>query len=93
MNIKISENENKGAASYFVENEKKAEMTYSVASEELIIIDHTEVDESLQGEGIGKHLLMAIVEKARKENFKILPLCPFAKAMFNKDESIKDVLR
>jgi len=68
-------------------------MTYSIASSELIIIDHTMVDISLKGQGVGKKLLLSIVEKARKEDFKILPLCPFAKSLFNKLDDIKDVLK
>jgi len=69
-----------------------AEMTYSIASEELIIIDHTEVAPSLKGQGIGKKLLVKIVEKAREEGLKIMPLCPFAKAMFDRDAGLRDVL-
>lgn len=43
-------------------------MTYSIASPELIIIDP-----SLKGKGIGKKLLIKIVEKAIEEGFKIMP--------------------
>ena len=93
MKIEIEQNETKGAA-HFSENEiRLAEMTYSIASSVLIIIDHTAVDDSLKGQDIGKKLVLAIVEKARKENFKILPLCPFAKSVFLKNKNIKDVLR
>ena len=93
MNIQIEQNESKGAV--YIENEGKrlAEMTYSVASPQLVIIDHTEVDDSLRGSGIGKKLLGEIIAKARKEDFRIIPLCPFAKSVFEKDESIRDVLR
>ncbi|MEM9679724.1 MAG: GNAT family N-acetyltransferase, partial [Bacteroidota bacterium] len=39
-----------------------------------IIIDHTEVDESIKGPGVGSQLVEASVEYARKEGVKILPL-------------------
>ncbi len=93
MNIEIEQNETKGAAHFTENNKRLAEMTYSIASKELIIIDHTEVDDSLKGQGVGKKLLFAIIEKARKEKFKVLPLCPFARSVFDKEENIKDVLR
>ena len=93
MKIEIKETATKGSAFIPQDGKVLAEMTYSKASSELIIIDHTEVDTSLSGKGVGKMLLMAIVEKARKDNFKILPLCPFARSIFEKDESISDVLR
>ena len=93
MKIEIKESGSKGAAFVAEENKTLAQMTYSIASSELIIIDHTEVDTSLQGKGVGKQLLMGIVKKAREENFMILPLCPFAKSIFDRDKTINDVLR
>jgi predicted GNAT family acetyltransferase len=69
-----------------------AQMTYSRAGETLVIIDHTEVDPSLAGQGIGRKLLDALVAWARSSATKVIPLCPFAKAQFGKDESIRDVL-
>ena len=70
-----------------------AEMTYSIASDTLIIIDHTEVSDDHRGEGLGRKLVDFAVDWAREKGIKILPLCPFAKAQFDKDESIRDVLK
>ena len=93
MNIEIKESETKGYA-IAKENDKTAgKMTYSIADKNLIIIDHTEVDSEFGGRGVGKQLLHKIVDKARDSNLKILPLCPFAKAMFQKIPEIQDVLK
>lgn len=73
-------------------SEHLAEMTYSRTNASMIIIDHTHVDDSLRGEGVGRHLLDALVAWARETGTKVLPLCPFAKAQFDKDASIRDVL-
>ncbi|MEM8583303.1 MAG: GNAT family N-acetyltransferase [Bacteroidota bacterium] len=70
-----------------------AEMEYSMAGSSLLIISHTEVDEKLKGQGIGRKLLDKIVGHARENDIKIMPLCPFAKSVFDKDESIRDVLK
>lgn len=67
-------------------------MTYTWAGPQKLIIDHTEVDEKFKGQGIGKHLLAAIVNYCRTKSVKIIPLCPFAKASFEKDQTIQDVL-
>ena len=69
-----------------------ATMTYSRANESLIIIDHTDVAPSLAGQGVGRALLDALVAWARRSKIKVMPLCPFAKAQFGKDASIRDVL-
>jgi hypothetical protein len=67
-------------------------MTYSRTNPTLIIIDHTEVDASLSGQGAGRKLLGALVQWARATGTKVIPLCPFAKAQFNKDPLLRDVL-
>lgn len=79
---------------FFVEKdqEKLALMTYSKAGADKIIIDHTEVDPSLKGEGVGRKLVFASVQYARENDLKIIPLCPFAKSEFEKNEDYADVL-
>lgn len=92
MIVKQIENENKGAFVATEDGAKIGEMTYSKAGADKIIIDHTEVDENQKGKGIGKILLAKVVDYARSNNIKIIPLCPFAKTMFAKDIDIRDVL-
>lgn len=76
-----------------VEAGKEAgKMTYTWAGDSKFIIDHTEVSEGFNGKGVGKKLVMAAVEYARTNNLKIIPLCPFAKSVFDKVEEIRDVL-
>ncbi len=83
----------KKGAFYLEENQKRlAEMTFTMAGEHKMIIDHTEVDESLKGQGIGRKLLDQLVEYVRQNNIKVLPLCPYANSVFQKDTSIRDVL-
>jgi predicted GNAT family acetyltransferase len=76
-----------------VENGKEAgKMTYTWAGDSKFIIDHTEVSEDFSGQGVGKKLLMATVDYARNNHLQIIPLCPFAKSVFDKTEEIRDVL-
>ena len=91
--IKLHSTESKGKAFMGDLNSPTAEMTFSISPNALWIIDHTEVNESLKGQGIAKKLLFKIVEEARKLKVEILPLCPYAKHAFEKDESIQDVLK
>ncbi len=92
MNIQRIEHGSKGAFIIKENNERLAEMTYSKAGDKLIIIDHTEVSDVLRGKGAGKQLVQAAVEYARSNQLKILPLCPFAKAVFDKTPEFTDVL-
>lgn len=93
MEIQQKDHANNGL--FFVSYDGKilAKMTYVWAEmDKTIIINHTEVDEKLRGKGVGKQLIAKAVEFARKNEIKIVPLCPFAKAIFNKASEYKDVL-
>lgn len=92
MTIRHQQNKSKGAFFIEIDGKTSAQLTYSWAGADKIIIDHTEVDESLKGQGIGYKLVDAAVDFARNETIKILPLCPFAKAVFEKKSNYKDVL-
>jgi uncharacterized protein len=94
MLIKQKQEGSKGSF-YVEENERmQAEMTYSMTGTNLMIIDHTEVSDELKGKNVGYQLVQAAVEFARKKQIKILPLCPFAKSVFDKKGAeFADVLR
>lgn len=69
-----------------------AELVYSKPSADKMIIEHTEVDESLSGKGVGLQLVHTAVEYARTHQLKVIPLCPFAKSVFDKKPEFRDVL-
>ncbi|NKL24347.1 hypothetical protein GFM07_35860 [Rhizobium leguminosarum bv. viciae] len=71
----------------------EAEMTYSRAGKELIIIDHTDVPAALRGRKVGERLVRQAIEDARREGVAIIPLCPFAKAQIERHPEWQDVLR
>jgi predicted GNAT family acetyltransferase len=80
---------------FFVERDGRrvAEQTLSAAPDgKLVIIDHTEVDDSLRGQGVAKLLTEATVAWARASGVKLVPVCPVAKAIIDKNPSLQDVL-
>jgi predicted GNAT family acetyltransferase len=93
MKIKREEHGTRGA--FYIEDEDGewiAEMTYRKEGTRKIVIDHTEVDDSLEGKGIGKHLVAAAVKYARAKNLLIKPTCPFVKKVLESSEDFEDVL-
>ena len=83
---------NKGMFYVEYENEIAAEMVYSMRSDNEMIIEHTEVSDALKGKNIGYELVHAGVEYARHHGLKIIPVCPFARSVFNKKPDFSDVL-
>ena len=81
----------RGAFVWEEDGKRLAEMTYTVAGSR-VIIDHTQVDESLRGKGVGAQLVKAAVQWARTEKAQLMPLCPYAKSVFEKTPDYGDVL-
>ena len=79
---------------FFIEDDGNilAEMVYSMSSPTKMIIEHTEVSEELKGQNVGYELVHTAVEYARTHNIKIVPLCPFANAVFKRKPEYADVL-
>ncbi len=95
MNHPIQFEKTGAKGAFFIENDgqRLAEMTLSFAGDQLVIIDHTDVDDSLRGTGAGKALVEAAVAWARENGKKFIPLCPFAKSVFDKNAELRDVLK
>jgi uncharacterized protein len=81
----------RGAFVWRQDGKRLAEMTYTVAGSR-VIIDHTTVDDSLRGQGVGAKLVRAAVDWARAEHARLMPLCPYAKSVFDKTPDYADVL-
>ena len=90
----IEHEENDRGGSFFIEEDGKrvAEMTYRRKDPRLVVIDHTEVDPAMEGGGVGRSLLDSVVSWARATGTKVGATCSFARAQFEKDPSIQDVL-
>jgi len=76
-----------------INGKQVAEMVYTYKGNGKISIDHTEVDESFEGQGVGHKLLDEAVAFVRKNNLKVIPLCPFTRTVFKrKPEAYKDII-
>lgn len=63
---------------YVIKTEQgEAEMTFSIASPGMRIVDHTAVPKALEGQGFAFQLFQHLTAKAAEEGWKILPLCPY----------------
>ena len=77
---------------YYIQHTSgESDLTYSVMSAKLVIADHTAVAEGFEGQGVGLVLLREFIADARREGFKIVPLCPFVNAQRRKHPEWADV--
>jgi predicted GNAT family acetyltransferase len=90
LEIVHERSDHRGAFVIIVDGKRMATLTYTVAGS-YVILDHTEVNDALRGTGAGGKLVKAAVEWARAEHQRLLPLCPFAKSVFDKTPEYADV--
>lgn len=90
--IGLELNDKNGYFFVSVNGQSGAKLTFVFAGTDKIIIDHTEVNPGNNGKGFGKKMVVKVIEFAREKNITIIPLCPFAKSVFDKNPEFRDVL-
>jgi len=91
MDIRFTESGHRGAFTAHDGDVIAGKLVTSRMNASHLIIEHTEVAPSHAGTGLGKALVAAAVEWARANHQRFLPLCPFAKAIFDRTPAYNDV--
>lgn len=92
LHTELEEHEHRGRFRLLAGDREVGEMTFSRSTPDLVIVDHTETDDSIRGRGGGRVLFDAMVAWARRTNTKVLATCPFALSMFERHPESRDVL-
>lgn len=79
----------------YLENEKGemiAEVTFPNIGENVVNINHTFVDGSLRGQGIGAKLMEEVVNELNASGRKAVPTCSYAVMWFDKNKQYDSLL-
>ena len=93
MEHKIQQKETEGKGMFYIEEDGDivAELTYTLADNDIMTLDHTETDPKMTGKGLARSLVKHSVEYAKKKNLKIDPLCEYAAVQFERHEEYREV--
>lgn len=69
----------------------EAQLTFERVNPDLIVADHTLTPVALRGQGIATVLVEHMVADARREGFKIRPVCPFVVDAFDRHPDWSDL--
>lgn len=72
----ILNNSEKNRFEYSIDNHT-AVADYILTKDGRIVLTHTEVPKSMEGQGIGSRLAKAAFSYAKENGLKVMPLCPF----------------
>ncbi|MGV3244377.1 GNAT family N-acetyltransferase [Staphylococcus sp. 11261D007BR] len=90
MNYQIQEDSHR----FYINDEHArmiAEITFNHVGNDVIDVNHTYVSPVLRGEGIAKQLFNKVIDKARREQLKIIPTCSYVSHQFEKNEDLNDL--
>lgn len=82
--VKLNLND-KGHGEFYIMDgaEQMGEMVVSISGSNLTVY-HTEVSTKAEGKGYAKKMLNKMVEHARTNHLKVIPLCPYIHAQFKR---------
>lgn len=67
------------------------QITYVRIGMDKLIIDYTSVDSPYRGQNIGLTLVRHVANMARSQHRRVITICPFARAMFNRFPEFDDI--
>lgn len=69
-----------------------AQLDFSNTAPGIISADSTEVKPELRGQEIAKKLVIALIDYAKEENLKIIPVCSYVQLFFKRNKEFQSVL-
>ena len=89
---RIAHQETGGRGEFFIERDGKrvAELTYSVVGGDAVA-GHTWVDPKHRGGTLAPSLVTALVDWARREDRKVVPVCSYVRSVFGRNAQYADV--
>ena len=91
VEVRQAEDGSKGSFTAWEGDQRAGVMTYSRGNPTFVIVDHTEALAGFEGRGIGKLVVAGAVKWARENGQKIMPLCPYARSVFERTPDYADV--
>jgi hypothetical protein len=91
VDIRVTEVDGKVEVTAWAGAERAGVMVLSRLSADRLLIGHTQTFAGHEGRGIGKRLVSAGVEWARSTRQRLMPLCPFARQLFDRFPEYGDV--
>jgi predicted GNAT family acetyltransferase len=70
----------------------EAELTFTRRGEHVVSADHTGAPPVLRGTGAAMALVERLISDARGEGFRIVPICPYLRAQYERHPEWGDVM-
>jgi uncharacterized protein len=92
MKIELREEGELGSFVAVMNGAEVGELAFRVLDDHIMTLDHTEVEPTSEGKGIGRQLVQAAVDHARQQGMKVRPLCSYAQLLFERNTQWSEIL-
>jgi uncharacterized protein len=92
MDIEHEDDGKKGEFYLDRDGKRVAKLQYFHSREGEINAYHTEVDPSLEGQGVGKNLVEELAKYAQDNDLKVHATCSYANKVMSRSDEYKDLL-
>ena len=85
----------KGNSRFYIGDSEEndiARITFYYKEDKIIVIDHTFVSVELRGKSIAGRLLNEVINFAKENDLKIIPVCSYAVKKMTRNDEYKDIL-
>ena len=76
-----------------IDGERHGFLEFSRPDVGVMRIEYVEVDPALRGTGLGRQLVEKAVAFAKEAELKVVPICPYARAVIQRDANLATSLR
>ena len=91
--VEIRNNPSENRYEAYLDGEQAGFAAYRL-TQDTIVFTHTEVDDELEGHGVGSALARAALDDVRRDGTRrVEPLCPFIKAWIDGHRDYADLVR
>ncbi len=91
LEITLSEESGHGRFLARSGEQRAAVVAFSRLKPDLILLEHVQTFPGFQGQGNGERMVLHVAQWARDNQQKVMPLCPFARSVFDRTPDIQDV--
>lgn len=91
MRVRIERDDELGRYEILADDRRAGFMRFRLQGD-LIALDHTEIDDRFEGEGLGSDLVRHVLDEARERGLGVLPFCPFVKSWIERHPEYADLV-
>jgi len=91
VRVRIERDDELGRYEIYADDHRAGFTRFRVQGD-LLALDHTEIDDRYEGQGLGSDLVRHVLDEARAEGRGVLPFCPFVLSWIERHPEYVDLI-